>query len=405
MKNIKRALAVMLAACMALSFAACNLTADKQESEYPVEIGHSVIQEKPQKVVVLCDSVADILIACGYENKLTAKSDECAQEELKDVQSVGSKLSPATADIIKLNPNVIFADKNLPYEQYKTYTDAGITVLRMVKAQTQEELVTLYKNICSVVDGKISGAKKGEATVNEIISKIEKYSGELPDRDTIPTACYLFDLEGNAVTGDMYASTIMGYSGANNIAADLTGGKLTFEQIKKSNPKYIFCAAGVKERIATNVDYKSVYAVKTGGVFEMPQEYITRQGNTLSKAVKYMSRKIFPTLGGNKPKADGSLAKEYEVEINDDTSAQPEESSSLVKAVQTRLSDLGYWQSEEITGYFGALTESAVKSFKQANGLDSSSAELSKNDLLVLFSKTAIAREVIDSPQAQTNEQ
>ncbi|QNU28155.1 peptidoglycan-binding protein [Geobacillus sp. 46C-IIa] len=40
-----------------------------------------------------------------------------------------------------------------------------------------------------------------------------------------------------------------------------------------------------------------------------------------------------------------------------------------VKVLQQRLKQLGYFQYPQITGYFGTMTEAAVKQFQQANGL------------------------------------
>ncbi|WP_327054619.1 peptidoglycan-binding protein, partial [Geobacillus thermodenitrificans] len=40
-----------------------------------------------------------------------------------------------------------------------------------------------------------------------------------------------------------------------------------------------------------------------------------------------------------------------------------------VKVLQQRLKQLGYFKYPEITGYFGTVTEAAVKQFQQANGL------------------------------------
>lgn len=43
--------------------------------------------------------------------------------------------------------------------------------------------------------------------------------------------------------------------------------------------------------------------------------------------------------------------------------------NSEVKTIQTMLKDMGYYKNSKITGYYGSITESAVKKFQKDNGL------------------------------------
>ena len=104
---LRKILAISLCAITLAAAAGCNnfsTTIDKftgNQEEYPVNVGHNTITTKPQKIAVLDDNVADILIACGYSDKIVAKTKDCNQEELKNVKEYGTDAKPDTASINK----------------------------------------------------------------------------------------------------------------------------------------------------------------------------------------------------------------------------------------------------------------------------------------------------------------
>ncbi|MHB8129820.1 MAG: peptidoglycan-binding domain-containing protein [Mobilitalea sp.] len=58
-----------------------------------------------------------------------------------------------------------------------------------------------------------------------------------------------------------------------------------------------------------------------------------------------------------------------------------------VKVVQTTLKELGYYTYSKTTGYYGGITESAVKRFQKANGI-STDGIIGKKTRNILFKKT-----------------
>ena len=66
-----------------------------------------------------------------------------------------------------------------------------------------------------------------------------------------------------------------------------------------------------------------------------------------------------------------------------------------VTALQTRLNELGYYTYEKITGYFGAITEEALKEFQAQNGL-TVDAKAGKNTRALLYSDDAPSWDGVD---------
>ena len=86
---MKRIISIALSAVLALSVSGCAYISP--DAEYPVRIAGYTFEKKPESIVCLDDSVADILIACGYADLIKARSDECTQEEIEDIKTVFNK--------------------------------------------------------------------------------------------------------------------------------------------------------------------------------------------------------------------------------------------------------------------------------------------------------------------------
>ena len=130
--------------------------------------------------------------------------------------------------------------------------------------------------------------------------------------------------------------------------------------------------------IATDVPYYQVKNGDDGSDIQNIQSrlyqlgYLTEDcvtghfGDTTEKAVRKMQER-------NGIKVDGTVGKEsinllYSDEIVANLIGNGEE-SDIVKAYQLRLAELNYLDPEKATGYFGDVTESAVKKFQSINAL------------------------------------
>lgn len=71
-----------------------------------------------------------------------------------------------------------------------------------------------------------------------------------------------------------------------------------------------------------------------------------------------------------------------------------------VSAIQQKLTELGYYNAE-VTGYFGEVTEQAVKDFQTVNGLEATGI-LDKDTYELLMSENAIANTVEEETEPET---
>ena len=103
------------------------------------------------------------------------------------------------------------------------------------------------------------------------------------------------------------------------------------------------------------------------------------------------------------PTAKVEKKKDTEKEKKDDGIYSLGDQGDKVSEIQQQLADLGYYNGE-ITGYFGEVTEQAVKDFQTINGLEATGV-VDENTYNVLFSELAVANTVEEEQVEETYEE
>ena len=333
---MKKIIAIVMAALLAFALCSCSPGAPE---EYPVTLAAITVTRRPETIVCLSDSVADIMIACGYANRITARSDECTQSALSDVDSVGKKSSPSYNKIMDLHPDVVFADKTLSDEMYNKLRDNGVTVLIMMPAKDSESLVTLYENICSVVGGKVTGKKNGSEKAFSILMTMSDLQRIVPEKNVVVTACYLYDIDGHTALSSTMEGKILSYTNAINVCTTDSPSGGNIQKIILSNPDFIFCSDSVKSQIMNDERFSKLKAVKNGNIYEIDQLIMQRQGGSMTDVLSFLIELMYPELKITKNSGDTSADKEKSEVSNPQTSksetSRSENSKSQTSKPQT----------------------------------------------------------------------
>lgn len=407
----KKIVALALAAGMVLSATACN---SSRSEEYPVKLANITISKAPDRVIVLSDSIADILVSCGFIKKIEGRSDECTQEEISGVKTVGSKLKPDLEKISALSPDVIFADSDMPKEQLTKLNESGFTVITFVPATSMSGISDLFGNVGAVMAGETTGREIGEERAETLSVTMDDLQRLIPDSKVLVTACYLYDEKGTSLKDDTPSGKLFEYLNAVNVCKAGVADDEAFNALKLANPQYIFCDIGVKDKIMKSELFKDFSAVKNKQVYELSSELFSRQGNSLVEALTDMIEIMYPSVSINpedptkrteSSKAETSKAETSKAETSKATTSKVKADTSLkitkdmffefgdikddIKKVQNRLEVLGYF-NEEKSGYYGEVTQKAVKAFQKANKL-TQSGNCDYKTLTLMFSAKAKA--------------
>lgn len=432
----KKIVALALVAGMVLSATACN---SSRSEEYPVKLANITISKAPNRVIVLSDSIADILVSCGFIKKIEGRSDECTQEEISGVKTVGSKLKPDLEKISALSPDVIFADSDMPKEQLSKLNESGFTVITFVPATSMSGISDLFGNVGAVMAGETTGREIGEERAETLSVTMDDLQRLIPESKVLVTACYLYDEKGTSLKDDTPSGKLFEYLNAVNVCKAGVADDEAFNALKLANPQYIFCDIGVKDKIMKSELFKDFSAVKNKQVYELSSELFSRQGNSLVEALTDMIEIMYPSVSINPEdptkraesskaetsktetskaetsKAETSKAETSKAETSKTETSKAETSKAAttkvkadtslkitkdmffefgdikddIKKVQNRLEALGYF-NEEKSGYYGEVTQKAVKAFQKANKL-TQSGNCDYKTLTLMFSDKAKA--------------
>jgi len=362
----------VMSAVLALGVAGCSYMSP--DAEYPVKIAGYTFDEKPESIVCLDDSVADILIACGYAELIKARSDECTQEEIEDIKTVGSEKKPDVNKIISANPDVVFVNKTLSGDVRNKLEEENINVLTMVKAKNNEDLSVLYESICAVAGGDKSGRKKGSEKANSVVTTMGDLQRIIPESEFLMTACYLYDTEGDVVYDDTFGANLFKYANAVNICGHEDGDVI--QKITLSDPKYIFCDTGVKEQLEKDDIFKNLSAVKEGNVTEIPKNIFERQGNSITQVLSEMIEIMYPALSGGNSEEPSEKAESSEessaIEESSEESSAIEESSEESSAIEESSEESS--EIEESSEESSEIEESSEESSEIEESSEESSA-------------------------------
>ncbi len=392
---VRRVLACLCIAALTVSLSACSQIGDivsgvtntVNAGEFPVEINGTTVSARPQKAVVMSGWLADVVLALGNETQLAAITDDCTQENLSTLPKVGGEDAQALIDLgADLVLGESFSDGFL-----SALSEAGITALTVSPANDREDFERLYSQVSSAFAGGGLGYDAGISTAQGIFTTMDDINRIVP-KEKVTTACYLFDTNNRAVTGDMFGSTIMSYAGVTNVFNSLSGGTYDFESLRVSNPDAIFCVPGLKSQIENDSRFADFQAVQNNKVFELDETYMSWQGRTIITAAYEISGSCFPELleetsqGVTDPTVDidktvSSQLSEPSSDVSSDpaasapeddteyTTLQQGDQSEEVLKMQTRLDALGYIDTA-YDGFYGEYTVGCVKDFQAANGLE-----------------------------------
>lgn len=399
-KWIRCAAAIALSAWLAVSAAACsqpaNIESGAVAQEYPVTINELTLNAKPKKVAVLSGSLADVVLAIRYETSLSLAGEDCTQPELQVLQ----KVSATDAEtMISSGVDLVLAE-SIDDATQTALTEANVPVLVLERAKNREDFERLYSQVGTALNGGSTGYNAGVKAAQKIFSSLDDLARLAPESNTVVTACYISDLNGQAVTGDELGSVMMSYMGLTNIFKGLSGGTFAYEDLKLSDPTMIFCTEDVRGQLLSDTQYANLTAVRTGRVYAINPNYMRWQGRTVYTASIEMMGLAYPELTesstasvtvdlgtptpepSEEPSAEPSPspAPEY-------TALAPGDESDEVLAMQARLSELGYL-TVEYGGVYGDVTKEAVTAFQQANGLEAN-GEASVETLEKLFAEDA----------------
>jgi ferric citrate transport system substrate-binding protein len=283
---IKQKLGFAFISILILSLIACsNTSGNGEKKETPKEtkkeeivvehaLGKTVLDKKPEKIVVLEFSYTDALMTLDVQPIGIADDDnpelfmDTVKKQLKDYTSVGSRYEPNIEMISSLNPDLIISDLNHHKNIYDQLSGIAPTIVLDDHQADYSQMLDNYLVIAKALGKKDEGEKRLE----EHHQKIEKAKENLGDTamTVLPAVTNpkgFFAHSDHSYTGSFL--TTMGFS--DPVKSEDSYPKLSLEQLVETNPQVLFLLPATEETIVdewkNNPLWKEIDAVKNNKVF------------------------------------------------------------------------------------------------------------------------------------------
>lgn len=423
MRIVKTTICALLLLCTLIFTVGCN----SGDSSYPITIGNTTFNSKPEKVAVLSPNVADIVCQLGMEKDITLISSDVITDSIKDKKTCGNAIEPDTEKIIDSDIEVVLADDNMSDGAIKTLEDNDVKVVQFHYGNTGEDILTTYTSVGAILNGE-TGKAQGNKAYTKLMNTLKNYKTEFSKKHSKDKLLFL---EGTgpyvSVIKESWYGKLLAFTGTDVVTKDVNNSTYDVNMIDSLNPKYLVCnndtykslenkgtlkkcdfnksdghiiiekdklklqgktAIENVEKILQTIDKSAFEKIKSTPTTTVEKTTKGTASTTVSKATTTVATTTVPTT--DKPKEKYPLQSKYKVKFTDSAikTMTLQSQNDYNKAMQERLTDLGYLAIGNATGYFGDMTKTALKTFQKNNGLSAIGTVDSKT-LQVMFSSSA----------------
>lgn len=334
---MKRTLSIILALCMLFScavfFTGCSSDSSK---DFPVTYGDVTIEKEPEAIVVLNDSYADILSVIGYDVKMVGRSEECDQEFLHVVPTMGTSAAPDTAAIISAETDLVIADSTLGADAKSALEAAEIKVVTMEPATDEETLKTLYADLGTVIGGNVTGKEKGEQGYDDLFKMLDNLN--TASSDIVQSAAYLYLNENGQLCTFVKGSLeykFFNYNGCSNVLHEQETAVINTEDLRIDTPTYLFYdSPEVLDKLSADENTAGIAVLSDGKALQIEKKNFSRYGASSEEAVFTMMNFIEKDLKGTEDEATPDYTPTTAAAASSaaDTSSAADASSSAASA-------------------------------------------------------------------------
>ena len=270
-----------------------------------------VLTAPPERIVSLAPSNTEMLFAVGAGDNVVGVTDFCnypynfaAWIEAGNMTSIGNYYGPSVEPIVALEPDLVFASTG-SLDAAKNLKSLGYNVL-VLEARTLDGVL---QDILLV--GRATGNDvEAGVLVSEIRARIDAVANQAAFATTTPKVYHeVWNDPIMSVGPGTFIDEMITLAGGENIFNDATTSwpVVSSEAIIEKNPDVMFFPdmyMGVGnfydtiESVANRPGWNSITAVKTGALYEINADIISRSGPRLVDALEIIAKMVHPEIFG-----------------------------------------------------------------------------------------------------------
>jgi iron complex transport system substrate-binding protein len=293
--------ALLLAGCGAAGTDAgtsAETPATEAAAAFPVTItddaGREVtIESEPQRIVSLAPANTEIIAALGLIDRLVGvTSFDDYPPEVASIDVIGDFASPNLEAVAAAEPDIVLATAGVQADVISQLEDLGAIVV----AVDPTDLESLFGSIVMV--GQVTGtAGEADTIVSSMRSQLDEITVAIGDATPVPVFLEIAqDPLFTAGPGTLLDDLITAAGGANIVTQE---GYVAFsvEQLVAEDPVVYLATLGSMsdpDDLASRPGYADIDAVKTGRVYVLEDNLVSRPGPRVIEGVRLIAEALHP---------------------------------------------------------------------------------------------------------------
>ena len=257
------------------------------------DLGRSVtIPVKVSRIVSLAPNLTENIFAVGAGERLVGVTTFCNYpEQAKEIAKIGDTMTPNMETIVALKPDIVFVSTASQIEAFtKTLAENGIAVY-----------VTNPTSLDGVMDdlkklGDICGTSE---QANQVAAELKRRIGDVWRKFELEERTRVFVQISKeplfTIGKQSFLNGLLVKAGAQSVTSDVETAypKLSKETASALNPEAIILSESDDNREPNEV-FKNSPAVKSGRVFKVNADLLSRPGPRLVDALEQIAKDLHP---------------------------------------------------------------------------------------------------------------
>ncbi|WP_294372903.1 ABC transporter substrate-binding protein [uncultured Clostridium sp.] len=271
---------------------------ESSETVYPLNIKDSfgnmvTIEKEPEKIISAAPNITELIFDLGSQDKLIGRTDYCDYpEETKNIESIGTIMSPDIEKIISLEPDILIASTHFNQENAQKLEEAGIKVVSLYEKDDVDGVYTMIETMGMILNKN----KESENCISEMKKTINDVQNAVKDLE-YPTVYYVVGYgEGGDFSApeNSFIGGLINLAGGKDIVPSSDSWSFSLESLIEADPYIIVIGKGQKEDFMSKEGYNELTAVKEGRVYEIDNNLIDRQGYRNKDGVLELAKIFHP---------------------------------------------------------------------------------------------------------------
>ena len=259
--------------------------------------GESVcVRKVPERIVTLAPSLTELVFDLEAGSKLVGRTSKCNfPNQATKIPDIGPYLAPDFEKLLTVKPDLVLAPKNgMRPELVNRIRTLGIPVY-VDDSGSIQDITRLILNIGMLLD-KIDRAAQ---IAEQIEMRRQKIANMISGMEKAPT---LFVVGINPLivaSSTSFLSSLLSEAGGQNVVHELSNPypRFSMEEVIRQNPDVIF----MLDKECHGIDcldywknYQFLKAVKTGRVYEVNSDLMSRPGTRIIEALESLAHLLHP---------------------------------------------------------------------------------------------------------------